>query len=292
MKKISYSQFSIWDKCPWRWKLNYIENLREFTDNIYTLFGTSMHEVVQEYITTMYSETAKKADMLSLKTMLLTRMKENYLSIMDERVQYKNDPTEITTQKDMAEFYEHGCLILDFLKKKRGQYFSKRGYELVGIETPLDYDMGNGICFKGYLDIILKDTIRDVIKIIDIKTSTMGWNKWAKKDRSKSNQLLLYKQFYSKQFNHPMDKIEVEFFILKRKLYENAKFPQKRIQLFVPASGTPSINRVISRLKEFTDECFVEGEYNTEHIYNKVPTTKNCRFCEYKDRPDLCDRKA
>jgi len=240
----------------------------------------------------MYSETAKKADMLPLKTMLLNRMKENYLGIMDERVQYKNDSTEITNQKDMAEFYEHGCLILDFLKKKRGQYFSKRGYELVGIETPLDYDMGNGIRFKGYLDVILKDTIRDVIKIIDIKTSTMGWNKWAKKDKSKSNQLLLYKQFYSKQFNHPMDKIEVEFFILKRKLYENAKFPQKRIQLFVPASGTPSINRVISRLKEFTDECFVEGEYNTEHIYSKVPTTKNCRFCEYKDRPDLCDRKA
>ena len=48
-----------------------------------------MHEVVQEYITTMYSETAKKADMLPLKTMLLTRMKENYLSIMDERVQYE-----------------------------------------------------------------------------------------------------------------------------------------------------------------------------------------------------------
>ena len=118
MKKISYSQFSIWDKCPWRWKLNYIENLREFTDNIYTLFGTSMHEVVQEYITTMYSETAKKADMLPLKTMLLTRMKENYLGIMDERVQYKNDPTEITTKIEMAEFYEHGCIILDFLKNR------------------------------------------------------------------------------------------------------------------------------------------------------------------------------
>ena len=29
-------------------------------------------------------------------------------------------------------------VILDFLKKRRGQYFSKRGYKLVGIETELE----------------------------------------------------------------------------------------------------------------------------------------------------------
>ena len=32
--------------CPWKWKLNYIDKLSEFTDNIHTLFGTSMHEVL------------------------------------------------------------------------------------------------------------------------------------------------------------------------------------------------------------------------------------------------------
>ena len=51
-----------------------------------------------------------------------------------------------------------------------------------------------------------------------LKTSTMGWNKWQKKDENKTQQLLLYKQFYSKMYNHPIEKIEVEYFIVKRKL--------------------------------------------------------------------------
>ena len=66
LKKISYSQYSQWDVCPWKWKLNYIDKLSTFTDNIHTLFGTSMHEVLQTYLTTMYTDTVKAADALNL----------------------------------------------------------------------------------------------------------------------------------------------------------------------------------------------------------------------------------
>ena len=56
----------------------------------------------------------------------------------------------------------------------------------------------------------------------------MGWNKWAKADKNKSNQLLLYKQFYSKQFNFPIDKIDVEFFIVKKKTIRKYGFSTKK----------------------------------------------------------------
>ena len=62
MKKISYSQYSMWAQCPHRWKTAYIDGNREFSDNIHTLFGTSMHEVLQHYLNVMYDETAKKAE--------------------------------------------------------------------------------------------------------------------------------------------------------------------------------------------------------------------------------------
>ena len=143
--------------------------------------------------------------------------------------------------------------------------------------------------FIGYIDIVIKDTVRDVIKIYDIKTSTMGWNKYMKADKLKSDQLLLYKQFYSKQFNHPLDKIEVEYFIVKRKLYENVDFPQKRVQKFVPANGKPSTNQVTKRLGEFIEECFdSDGEYNTEHTYSKQASKKNCRYCDF-NQTEYCD---
>ena len=287
-KSISYSQFSLWDKCPYMWKLSYVDKLSVFTDNIYTLFGTSMHEVLQEYIRVMYTQSIKEADELYLEEQLEDRLKKNFLEIMK-----KNGGEEFCTKNDMVEFYEDGLKILDYFKKKRNQYFSKRGYELVGIETALDYGLPKNIKFRGYIDLIIKDTVRNRIKIIDIKTSTMGWNKYQKADKNKTDQLLLYKQFYSKQHDIPMDRIEVEYFIVKRKLYENMDFPQKRIQTFIPANGKPSINKVIRRLESFMDDCFTEdGEYRDDHIYIKTPSKKNCRWCDFRDKPDLCDKNG
>ena len=284
MNKISYSQYSMWAQCPHRWKTAYIDGKREFSDNIHTLFGTSMHEVIQAFLTVMYEDTAKAAEALPLEEMLRTRMKRNFEDIL------KNNGGEMfCTEKDMVEFYMHGVEILKFIRKKRAQYFSKKGYELFGIEVPLEYDLPNNIKFIGYIDIVIRDTVRDVIKIYDIKTSTMGWNKYMKADKNKTDQLLLYKQFYSKQFNHPMDRIEVEYFIVKRKLYENLDFPQKRVQKFTPANGKPSINQVVKRLDEFMTESFnSDGEYNTEHIYRKEPSKKNCRFCDF-NQTEFCD---
>jgi hypothetical protein len=283
MKKVSYSQYNQWVTCPHKWKLNYIDELRQFTDNIHTMFGTSMHEVLQTYLTIMYNDTIKMADALPLDEMLLHRMKTNYTNIMEN-----NGGEVFCEQHDMEEFYQHGLLILEWFKKKRGMYFSKKHYELVGIEVPIEFKLNDGIKFIGYMDVVLHDTFRDRYKIIDIKTSTMGWNKWAKADKNKTDQLLLYKQFYGKQHDISLDKIDVEYFIVKRKLYEKVEFPQRRVQTFSPANGTPSINKVMNNLNKFISESFVDGEYNIEHIYRKNPSKKNCRFCEF-NQSKHCD---
>ena len=283
MKKVSYSQYSQWDKCPYKWKLNYIDNLRQFTDSIHTMFGTSMHEVLQTYLTVMYNDTVKMADALPLEKMLLTRMKRNYQQIME-----KNGGEVFCEQSDMEEFYKHGLLILDWFKKRRGNYFSKKGYELVGIEVPINYDLPNGVKFIGYIDVLLYNTVTQKYKIIDIKTSTMGWNKYQKADKNKTDQLLLYKQFYGAQNDIPLDKIDVEYFIVKRKLYEGLDFPQKRVQKFSPANGKPSINKVVNNLNQFLQESFIDGEYNTDHTYIQRPSKKNCKYCEF-NQTEHCD---
>ncbi len=283
MKKVSYSQYNQWTTCPHKWKLNYVDNLRDYTDSIHTLFGTSMHEVLQTYLTVMYNDTIKMADALPLDKMLLHRMKYNYTKTMES-----NGGVEFCKQNDMEEFYTHGLAILEWFKKKRANYFSKKNYELVGIEVPIQYDLDNNIKFIGYMDVVIYDNFRDRYKIIDIKTSTMGWNKYMKADKSKTNQLLLYKRFYALEKNIPVDKIDVEYFIVKRKLYEKVDFPQRRIQTFSPASGKPSINKLMNTFNQFIDESFINGEYNTNHTYIKQPSKKNCRFCEF-NQTEHCD---
>ena len=242
-----------------------------------------MHDVLQTYLTVMYNDNIKKADALPLSSMLLHRMKHYYTGIVEDL-----HGEEISSKEEMQEFYEHGLAIIEWFIKKRSMYFSKKGYELVGIEVPIDYDLPNKIKFVGYIDVLIYDTVREKYKIIDIKTSTMGWNKWAKADKTKTDQLLLYKQFYGKQNDIPLDKIDIEYFIVKRKLYEKLDWPQRRVQTFVPANGTPSINKVTNNIKAFIDECFIDGEYNQPHIYRKEASKKNCRFCEF-NQTEYCD---
>ena len=287
MNNVSYSQYNLWSQCPFRWKLLYIDGLREFTDSIHTMFGTSMHEVLQFYLHIMYTQSIKEADSIDVEDLLRQRMQYHY-----ERIMKQNGGEVFCTENDMVEFFQDGCDILDWFKRRRAQYFSKKGYELVGIETELDYKMKGNVVFKGYIDLVVHDTVRDKYLVYDIKTSTKGWNKYQKKDKNKTDQLLLYKQFYSLQMDIPIEKIEVEFFIVKRKLWENVDFPQKRVQKVIPASGKPSINRVLTNLNTFLEECFDEnGEYLKDTIYRKEPSQKHCRYCEFKNKKELCDRK-
>tara|TARA_Y100001937_G_scaffold122742_1_gene184426 strand:- start:421 stop:1107 length:687 start_codon:yes stop_codon:yes gene_type:complete len=223
------------------------------------------------------------ADALPLQEMLLKRMKTNYSQIMG-----RNGGEVFVEQHDMEEFYQHGLLILEWFKKKRGMYFSKKGYELVGIEVPINYKMNDGVKFIGYIDVLIYDKVRDRYKIIDIKTSTMGWNKYQKADKNKTDQLLLYKNFWGLENKVSLDKIDVEYFIVKRKLYEKVDFPQRRVQTFTPANGKPSINKVVNNVNRFVEDCFIDDKHNLEMNYMKNPSKKNCRFCEF-NQTEHCD---
>ena len=266
----------MFSECPERWKLNYIDKLRVFETNIFLIFGTAMHEVIQTWLEVMYNDSIKNADKLNLEQRLHDKLIEGFKKAKEEE---GKDPC---TKEQLKEFFQDGIDILDFVKKRRADYFSKRGYKLIGCEVPIDVDLRKNVKMVGYLDIVILDEFHNTLKIYDIKTSTQGWNKWQKKDENKTQQLLLYKQFYAKQYNHPIDKIEVEYFIVKRRLWENAMFPQKRVQKFSPASGTVSMNKVAKRLDTFLDLAFDDnGEQITENII-ATPSKKACKWCEFR----------
>jgi hypothetical protein len=273
--RISYSQFSKWDKCPYTWKLDYVDKVETFKGNIYTLFGSALHETIQAYLVCYYERTIKEADNLPLRDILQYRMEHNYKISKEQH----GDDFDVSLE-DMKEFFNDGCNIIDEFLKRKSDYFSKKNTELVGIEIGLNHKVTDNIDFRGYMDVVLHHKVTGRIKIIDIKTATMGWNKYMKADKIKTNQLLLYKYFFSKEREIPIDKIDVEYLILKRKLYENFDYPQKRLQTFSPASGKPSINKVMNRLQEFIDECFDDEGTVINKDYEKCEKHKKCRLCK------------
>ena len=283
-KKVSYSQFSNFYKCPRKWFIDFILNKKVFEDSINTCFGTAIHEVLQNYIKILYTVNTEAADSLDLKKQFQELFKRE---LSDKNVKH--------TEDEFIGFVFDGQDILDeFMKPlNRVKHFPSKKYEFIGVEFPITVDIRNQTQFVAYIDLILKDKETGIYKIYDFKTSTMGWNKWAKEDTSKTSQLLIYKAFYSRVFNIPLNMIEVEFFILKRKLYENVEFPQSRIQNFTPDNTKRLIIESVTDFTEFVDTCFTTtGEYNKESDYFKNPgkNKKHCKFCPHY-KTEHCDGK-
>lgn len=308
--RVSYSQFSMWSGCPYRWKLNYIDKLGFREPSIVLVFGTAMHEVLQMYIGTIFSGTIKQANDLDLEAILKERMttlyteeveknKKRLAGLLQEGESEEDIDGHFSNKEEMSEFYTDGVAILRWFAANREKYFMKKDYELVGIELPLNivpFETHPGVRMIGFLDLVVRHKPTGKITIYDLKTSTNGWNKYHKADKTKSAQLVLYKTFYSKQFNISPDDIDVEFLILKRKINEDAEYAamKKRVQKFEPAHGIVSMKKA---KKSFED--FVAGNFNEDGTHREdaeFPKTagkngNNCRFCEFKDRHEICNPK-
>jgi hypothetical protein len=285
-KSISYSQYSIWAKCPHQWYNSYVLNLNPYSNSIHTLFGTAMHETLQHYLIIMYSESGVYAD----STIHLEEdFQERFIKLYQDH--YDKTGEHISSAVEMREFFNDGKAILEWFRKKRNRYFTNRGYRLLGIEIPLLVNISNNIFLKGFIDVVIYDVDLDKVYIYDIKTSTRGWSDKEKKDELKIAQILLYKEYFAKQYNFDVEKIEVEFFIVKRKIYDTDDFIIPRVQEFKPASGKSKRRKTVENIEAFVKDCYNESGKPNEKSYIKNVGESACKWCPYNDTPH-CDKVA
>jgi len=291
-RKISYSQWSMYEKCPMQWKLAYIDGLAPFQSSIDTCFGTAFHETLQTFLTVMYTDSIKSADRIDLRELLTTNLRTEYLRTVADLggVHYSN-PLQMT------EYLEDGVAILQWFKNRRSTYFSTKDWELVAIEMELctqASDKNPAVYWYGFIDVVLRNTKTHEVLILDVKTSRSGWNKYQKSDSIKLAQLIAYKNYFHKQFGAPIENINVEFFIVKRKLIEESMFPQKRIQQLRPAAGTVTQKKVQKSIDAFVEDCFdLEGNKNAERLYmaRSGNGDKNCKYCPFKTDYENCPKE-
>ena len=271
--------------CPHKWALQYKDGHKTFSPSIHTVFGTAFHETLQHYLDVMYEKSGAAADRENIEELLEEKLREEYAN------QYKkNNSQHFSNGEEIREFYNDGVEILKFIKKKRSAYFSKKGWYLVGCEIPISIIPNNtykNVIYQGYLDVVLYHEPTNTFKIIDIKTSTRGWNTKTKKDEDKHFQLILYKKFFSEQFGIPEKDIDIEFLITRRKVYLDGEYPQKRIQEFKPASGRNKLAKATRVLNEFITTVFDKNGYK-EKDYHPQPSKWNCTFCPFKENQKLC----
>jgi hypothetical protein len=268
--------------------------LAPYEASIHTTFGTAIHAALQEYLRLLYTVGTAEADALDAFGLFKKEYEEGLKDLKiatEEQLKLTEDERDelgLITWDLVKEFENDGKVILDHVLaySQRSKHFPSKKYELVGIELPLEIPLKGGtILYKGFLDIVLRDKMTKKVLILDFKTSTNGWNKYQKADRTKIDQLLLYKRFYNQMFKVPMSDIEIEFFVVKRKLYEDVGFPQQRIQRISPPDGKMSMKEVETSFLEFINAGFdTNGEYNKDGVFPKQPgkAKKNCKYCIFK----------
>ena len=283
-KTISYSQLSMYRSCPHKWALQYRDGHYQDEQSIHFTFGTAIHEVIQEWLTVLYEESGAKADEMNLENLF----QEKFISLYQESYK-KNNEIHYSSPEELREFFEDGVAILDFIKKKRSQFFGKRGWFLAGVELPIITEVHPNIIYKGYIDLILYHEPTNKFYVYDIKTSTRGWNDKAKKDETKQMQLVLYKKFLNEVYGIPLEDMEVEFFIVRRKIWENSDYNIGRVQQYKPAAGRNKLSKAQKILDEFIKDCFDSKGKPLQKEHQKIISSM-CKWCPFNENKELCNK--
>ena len=204
-KYISFSQLKNWVKCPFYHKLSNIDKVDgAFSGNIYTAFGSALHETIENHL-------------------------ENNITSGDLKVFFGNAfQKERTSLKEEIrddhynQFLLQGENLVKKYKKNLDSYFGGN-YEIVKCEEEIFEDVsnytGNPFKFKGYIDLVVKQG--DTYHILDWKTCSWGWDAKKKADKMIVYQLIFYKHYYALKHGIDPNKIECHFGLLKRTAKRN-----------------------------------------------------------------------
>lgn len=282
-KHVSFSQYKMWRECGYRWELAYVEDLKVRTQSIHTIFGTAVHETLQEWLER--DVFGGRGDLFISSVDLSERFKEIFIREAEPHLRIEDEAGNVTflfSREEMEEFYQQGIEIINYVQKNHKKFFPSEDVELYGIEYELDEEVLPGVNFVGFIDVVTYNIKTDEYTLYDIKTSTRGWNKYKKSDKSTTDQVLLYKHFFARKTGVDPDKITVAYTVMKRILPEHSDYPVPRVSEFVPPHKTPSMNKAMKSFNSFLDLAFSdEGDYIKGQT--PKPSRSTCRFCEFSE---------
>jgi ATP-dependent exoDNAse (exonuclease V) beta subunit len=247
---ISFSELKIWDECPYKHKLVYLDKVKKFKGNEHTAFGTAMHYICENLVQGQEEDLEQKFNIKFLEE--LRRLKESNVDLNKSLV------------KDMR---AQGKPMFSLILPELNRTFSS--FELISVEEELMVPLAEGLSFKGYIDLVIK--AEDKYHIIDWKTCSWGWNTKRKTDRMTTYQLTLYKHFFAQKHSIDPSDIDTHFALLKRTAKTN------NVEIFCVPSGVKKTDNALKLLKK--------SIYNIENeifLKNRLSCTSGYG-CEFND---------
>tara|TARA_R110000751_G_scaffold200442_2_gene305288 strand:- start:308 stop:1084 length:777 start_codon:yes stop_codon:yes gene_type:complete len=256
-KHISFSELKIWNECPYKHKLVYIDKVKNFLGNEYTAFGTAIHHVCEKAV-------------IDEKTNLLETFNYKFLEeiklLTEKNVEIKKDLIR-NMRKQGEELLSH---ILPALKET----FPK--FEVFSVEEMLYEPIEeNDVKFKGYIDLVLK-TPNGKYHVIDWKTCSWGWDSRKKVDRMITYQLTLYKHFFARKHNIDFNDINTHFALLKRTAKNN------KVEIYQVPNGKiktkNALNLLYGSLYNVKNNKFIKNKLSCTQGYGcEFYKTEHCK---------------
>ena len=256
MSHISFSALKIWNECPYKYKLRYLDKQSLFNGNEYTAFGTAIHETCEKKL---LKEDIKDEEHF------LERFEKEISSLVESNYQIK--------EKLVEEMKGQGEKILLHVEDSLDDYFEN--YEVFSLEEEIYVPIDKKYNFKGFIDVVLK-TPDGKYHIMDWKTCSWGWDSKRKSDSITTYQLTLYKYFFAKKHNIELKDIETHFGLLKRTAKKN------NVEIFRVSSGKIKIKNCLKLL-----EKALHNIDTSKFIKNRISCTSGfgCEFYKTKHCP-------
>jgi|TARA_B100001094_G_C18151027_1_gene783685 hypothetical protein len=247
VQHVSYSEIKLWHECPHRHKLQYIDKLEGFKGNLHTAFGTAIHSVCEHGL---LDET-------------LDREKHFLQAFSEELESLKSKEVEIEKNLHEQMLNQYQPIVSTF-REELDNYFGD--CEVISTEEKLYEDMDDhDLKFKGYIDLVVR-TKDGKYHILDWKTCSWGWDARKKADKMINYQLTLYKLFWAKKHDVPLNMIETHFGLLKRTAKNN------NTEIFRVTSGPKKIKNALTFLEK--------AVINIKRSFS-IKNRLSCKYCQF-----------
>ncbi len=226
LSHLSFSAIKDASECPYRFKLGNIDKIRLRKQSIDTIFGTLLHNCIQEYL-------FEGTDIEIVKKKFIRTWKR----FCKLYVKYLN-------WNKISQFLFAGVNIL----KHTPAAFE--GYTAVAVEEKLEIPIDEKhehVNFKGYIDIVLKDKDGKIV-IADLKTARSAYMFYTYLDATKRSQLRYYRHFYAKKHNLNADDIGTCFIVLEKD--PSSQMPIQFLDEKVTTRTTKNSLKIIDNLIE------------------------------------------
>ena len=261
---VSYSEVSMWQSCPWKHKLTYIDKVSTFEESPYLDYGTIVHDAVESFLKGSPIDIELAHD----KIRAVWKKKGFDSPEFVEKQSKKADSQGWKYRHvSLSGWLESAKNSLEQLPLFLEEEFP--GWKPVSAEHYLyeDVDGTEAGKFKGFIDCVLElPNGRHVV--IDWKTAgPRGWHRDKQRDFLVQAQLVLYKHYWMKESGKSSHQIKTAFVLLKR----DSK-PGKSVSI-VNVSAGPKARKKANKM--------VSGMLRGMNSGFSIKNRMSCKFCEF-----------